>query len=225
VLAMTPLAWPELNNPVRARFVWCFGAEGEFPRPADCELCPTRFYVREGLLAVLGTAAGTVCRYDDVPMKDSDGVVSFNQFLRRLRDRRGFLAPSQLKDKPLGIDRVATAEAMVPLYDSWAASKEDLDSLARFTQDNGILLIIRLTPMQVECRNKKREQQMAEFCDWLRDVEQQYRHVTVSRPEIVWYQQELCFNVNHCNYQGAERFTRFFAEEINCILAKRALRG
>ena len=89
------------------------------------------------------------------------------------------------------------------------------DRLARLTRDNGILLVIRFTPVL--------ESQQAESLDLLEEqlgtLERDFPDIVVSRPLVLEYEPACFGEPRHCNARGAERFTALVAEEIAPLLA------
>jgi hypothetical protein len=190
---------------VRDRYFWCYGQAG---RPAK----ETLSEVRQGTWIAFGQLRGGLTRYATEPIDDFFLTMDLNTYRQSLIEQRGYLAKrgSFMKDLP----RVrAPEEGFVVL----PACSREIGNFARFSQQRGIALMIRYTPV-LAC-------EAGDFLNSLRlwedEFSRAYPAVLVDRPEVLPYDSSHFRDEMHCNPHGAEKFTAFVAEKVTAALAGR----
>ena len=72
---------------VAERFFWCYGADGDYPRPTHANAL--QYYVSQGMLMILGKLRGGAEYYWNAPTPNL-GDLSYNQLKTKVEDDRGF---------------------------------------------------------------------------------------------------------------------------------------
>ena len=57
---------------------------------------------------------------------------------------------------------------------------------------------------------------------WLKRLEAECPRVSVSRPEILWYEPSECWDSVHLNARGVERFTVHAAKDVTALVGSRS---
>lgn len=182
--------WGEIQD----RFAWSYGVWSGGP-PFEPDFSPI-YYVREGIRITAGELRGGQSHY-------------FGQHIRRWKDlvlsQRGFFeSPGVLREderfKPPPIERFAVSH--------WYA--RHLHALAQITLKRGIPLMIQPTPVLA----RHHREDTSELLQWLRVFKGEYPHVTLGKPELLFYDaREFSGDPLHMNTVGAERFTMKLAEQ------------
>jgi hypothetical protein len=95
---------------------------------------------------------------------------------------------------------------------------EGVRAFARLAQSCPFRLIIRLAPMSSDQSAWGGDEHLAR---WLKQIEGEFPEVSICRPEMLWYNPELCWDAIHLNKDGVERFTRVVAKEVTEFLGPR----
>jgi hypothetical protein len=90
-------------------------------------------------------------------------------------------------------------------------------SFAALAQSHSFQLIIRLGPLSSTQAPWDHECIPA----WLNELEVEFPRISVSRPEILWYEPSLCWDAVHVNARGVERLTAHTAKEVTAVIGSR----
>jgi len=123
----------------REPFVWSYGPGTEDKRPPHER--PVRDYFRQGLWIAYGHLTGGAQRYANEPVYNRQGK-SYNTLAAEMIKERGYWEqPGTLEDDWRPRKLIEEPFNMLP------GNMEGLVELAKLTQDNGILLLIRIAPL------------------------------------------------------------------------------
>jgi hypothetical protein len=99
--------------------------------------------------------------------------------------------------------------------------EDGVRAFAELAQSQPFRLMIRLSPLSQDPDPWDRECIPA----WLKGLETQFSHVSAGRPEILWYERDVCWDVIHLNGRGVERFTTKTAADVASLLASSRVAG
>lgn len=197
----------------RDRFFDCF-SENPLKRP---KITPALIQqnIKTGSRVFVGLATGCFIDYANKPIPGLDGI-TYNQMVKDIRKKRGYfevvggLPTNNLR----GVDPKSPFTIL-------AANQEKLCNLGRFARENGIILLVRLTPILKGDSADNFHQISAQ----LRELEAACPGVIVGRPEVIEYEPRFLFakDPNHLNRDGADAFTGLVAKEVMSVLSGRSL--
>jgi hypothetical protein len=98
----------------------------------------------------------------------------------------------------------------------WDPGVRELSNLA---DAGGVSLFIRLVPIVDTVKTDYEPVRR-----WLNDLEREYPRLTVIRPEILLYNPDLCWDYQHLNSEGVEKFSQSLAKDVAAALSQRAKR-
>ncbi len=196
---------------VRDRFVWCYGSGTENMRPPHDQ--GIREYVRLGILTLLGMVSGGVeGRLNETIQGHFRVGDTYNTREKQIRQRRGFAEYPD--DVMAGYHRPrGTPDAPFMLISEY---KDGFRVLAQTCRDNGIILLVRLSPVFVGDAPTNSDA----LLEWSRSLENEYPHVIVARPPLLLFERDFFWDKLHCNGLGAKMFTVRLSEEVGKALGK-----
>ncbi|HET6324693.1 MAG TPA: hypothetical protein VFG04_08340 [Planctomycetaceae bacterium] len=127
---------------------------------------------------------------------------------QKMRQTKGYWA---LAGKHWDAGTDAPNKTKVTASRQWEAGLPDL---AQLTEANGVLLIVRLVPL-VETSKTDYDP----IRGWLRGLEREYARLSVIRPEVLLYDEGLCWDYQHLNAAGVDKFSRSLAEDVAARLS------
>jgi hypothetical protein len=196
------------TGPLGKQFFWTFGAATEDDRPHHHLF--SFDYVREGIRISYGHLRGGVAHFTNAPGFNATEQ-SFATWGKQFRQQRGFIAAPGTNDNLSVPGRVRSLTVSPEALDA-------LHTLAHLTAKEGILLMIRPSPIRATVA----PEQTAGLVSSFREFEREWPHVIVSRPEVLTYDPRHFFDEVHMDVRGAERFTSFLVREVaNCAKKKR----
>ena len=177
-----------------------------------------RYFTNRGM-AISKSAAATHLG-GKVPDRLDEPLYGFaNESYNTLRDktikRRGFF--------PLPRDHGAGVTIFLPLAEPHSVitwMNDGVREFAKLARSHHFRLLIRLAPLSHNQAPWDSECIPA----WLKRLETEFPGVSVSRPEILWYDPEVCWDSIHLNARGVEQFTAKTAKDVVSLvgLAKAA---
>ena len=204
----------------KANYLWCYYSQDGFPRPTHAR--PWRYYVMQGLLEVLGALAGGERRVLNQPTQ-LFGDTSFNDSRVEIARSRGYASP--------GTRHISAAARRsldsYALPDGVGASQRDpypvgqkfdagLRAFVRFAQEQGILVLLRLTPVLPAAH----EEHYDRLDEWFNRLEAECPGLVVDRPPVLIYDPRFVVDENnHLNHAGGERFTSELVGAVKAALA------
>ena len=105
------------------------------------------------------------------------------------------------------------------LYHDASITSENMEALAqlcRLTQENDIRLLIRLPPVPGPAPEKVKVP--VAWMKELMELQERFKKVAVSTPVVLYEDHAFFSDSDHCNRQGAERFTARVAEEVQRMM-------
>jgi hypothetical protein len=190
--------------------LWCYGPGTEETRPPHENA--VRDHIRQGVWVVLGEVTGGVERrlHETIHGQIRDGD-TFVTRQRLIEDQRGFFEflpevmggenrPRGIPDAPFAVD---------------SAYREGFRTLARICEDNGIILLIRLTPVFAG----DAPENFDALLSWARELKSEYPDVIFGYPEVLLFDRPFFWDKRHCNGKGAEKFTALLADEVKKTIA------
>jgi hypothetical protein len=111
-------------------------------------------------------------------------------------------------------DGVTSLEALDEPHSVVSWIDDGVREIAGLAHSNHFRLLIRLAPISATQAPWDREGIPA----WLTGLKADFPDVSVSRPEIMWYDPKFCWDSIHLNRQGVERFTAQTARDVAAIL-------
>jgi hypothetical protein len=129
----------------------------------------------------------------------------------KIRRSRGYWALGG-KHFPTGTD--APNKPTVSVARQWDPGVRELANLA---DAGGVLLFIRLVPIVDTVKTDYEPVRR-----WLNELERDYPRLIVIRPEILLYNPDLCWDYQHLNADGVEKFSQSLAKDVAAVLSRRA---
>jgi len=216
VLAVTPddldVEVSEALGDMPHRFRWSYGPNrgGTLCLPEDVE--SLKFFARRGVgvgFALWETPAAEH-RFDPrVELLEGGGKYTYLTLERKIRQSRGYWALGG-KHWPAGTD--APNKPTVTVAKQW---DRGLKELAQFTDDSGLPLIFRLVPIVDTVKTD-----YTPVRGWLKDLQRECPRLTVVRPEILLYDAEFCWDYQHLNADGVEKFSRSLARDVAGVISR-----
>ncbi len=198
------------------RFRWSYGPGGDATLRWPESLEALMFFARRGVQ--IGRAYLADCsaerRYD--PRVESLVGASKDTYLtlqQKIGQSRGFWALAG-KHWPGGTD--PPHKTRVTVAKQWGSGMQELLDVA---EASGVPLIIQLVPIVDKAKTDYGPVQ-----SWLKNLQGNYPQLTVIRPEIVFYDAELCWDYQHLNADGVEKFGRSLAQNVVATLARHSER-
>jgi len=193
---------------VQEQFLWAYGAESAKAKFFSEK--PLVYYVRQGAQIIIGHIAGGPDHYLNEPIPNRKGM-TFNSLWQQVANQRGYWAhPGVLPENFRRPVDPSGPLRLVPDY------KQGLDSLARITSENGIILFIQLSP---RVTTGSAEDYSGLNSD-LENLAAQYQNVSVSQPVVLVHNPSSFGELRHLNRKGADAFTSLVADEVSKIIAK-----
>jgi hypothetical protein len=186
---------------LKERFLWCYGKENEFPRPAYAE--PTRYYKPTPNLAGL----------------------SYSSLKQQFSENRGFfptggskaLHSSTRRDQSITYGPAGEGATDVDPYPVSRSFDEGVRALAQLTASRHIWLMVRLSPVLPSANEEHFDRVKA----WFDLLEADYPNVVCDRPEVMIYSPEYFSDFfSHLNARGAEKFTASLAPRVTQLLSR-----
>jgi hypothetical protein len=202
-------AWPHL-------FRWSYGPDRRATLRWPENLESLMFFARRGVQ--IGRAywadASAAHRYDPrvVPLVGADDY-TYLTLQRKVGESRGYWALAG-KHWPPGTDPPNKPQFIVAKQ--WGPGLQELVNLA---EANGVPLIIRLVPIVDTAKTD-----YGPVRSLLKDLQGTYPQLTVIRPEIVFYDADLCWDYQHLNADGVAKFSRSLAQDVVATLARHSER-
>jgi len=198
--------------PLRDHFLWCYGSGTDVTRPPHDDAL--RFYARQGVWNLLGELTGGVEQRltETIHGQIRDGDTYLNR-QRLIKDQQGFFEfpPGAMVglDRPRGIPDAPYAVSSA----HWAGFR----TLARICKDNGIILLIRLTPVFAGDAPENFDALLA----WSRELKSEDPDVVFGQPAVLLFGRPFLWDKRHCNPEGAEKLTALLADEVRNTVAAR----
>jgi hypothetical protein len=140
--------------------------------------------------------------YANQVMPGSIGV-TFNRFQERIEAQKGYW------EWPGDLD--PDTRSSCGSFPITTKAREDVAEIIRLTNECGIALLIRLTPVL----GIEKSCDQADVNTWLHELEvDKNAKVIVSWPGVIEYGPTCFCETRHCSRRGAEDFTAFVAEEV-----------
>jgi hypothetical protein len=177
-----------------------------------------RYFINRGMAITKASWAGCLGRRTRDRLDDP--LYGFeSETYRTLRDKtlksRGFFALPKMHNRDVFFEVLEEPHAV----NSWA--NDGVRACAALAQSHSLRLMVRLAPLSTDRAPWDRECIPA----WLKQLETEFSRLSVGRPEILWYEPDLCWDGIHLNEQGVERFTAQTAEEVTALLGPRQTTG
>jgi hypothetical protein len=198
------------------RFRWSYGPDRNATLRWPKNLESLMFFARRGVQIGrdYGADFSAQHRYDPrVEALVGGGKDTYLTLQRKVLQSRGFWALAG-KHWPPGTD--PPNKAQVTVAKQWRPGLQELVNVA---EANGVRLIVRLVPIV-----DKTKTDYGPVRSWLKDLQRSYAQLTVIQPEIVFYDAELCWDYQHLNAEGVEKFSRSLAQDVGATLARNSNR-
>jgi len=194
------------------RFRWSYGPhrEGTLRLPEDVE--SVKFFARRGVGVGLALWAEPFAerRFDPrVQFLEGGGKHTYLTLEVKVQKSRGFWALTG-KHWPAGTD--PPNKPTVTVARQWSPG---ISELAKLADANGVALVVRLVPIVDTVKTD-----YSPVREWLNGLEREHPRLTVVRPEILLYNAELCWDYQHLNAEGVEKFSRGLAQDVTAVLSK-----
>jgi hypothetical protein len=174
-----------------------------------------RYFINRGMSIAKGQLAA--CRSGQTHDRLDDPLYGYeSETYRTLRDKmrksRGFF----LLPKTHG-DAVGVLEALAEPHTVNSWMDDGVRAFAGLAQTHGFRLIIRLGPLARDQAPWDSECVPA----WLRRLEREFPQVSASRPEVLWYDRQVCWDSIHVNAGGVKLFTGATARDVMNLIGTR----
>lgn len=210
VLAVTPddfdVNVSELRGDWLDRFRWSYSFDRKSTIHLPRSLESVMFLARRGMqiARLYGDDSFAAQRFDPRAQflygGEKDTYLSLEQ---KMRQTKGYWA---LSGKHWGAGTDPPNKTDVAAARQWEAG---LPELANLAEANGVLLIVRLVPLV-----EKTKTNYAPIRDWLKGLEREHPGLSVIRPEVLLYDENLCWDYQHLNAAGVDKFSRDLATEV-----------
>lgn len=127
-------------------------------------------------------------------------------------EARGFFRMVKKHGPHLVLTELDKPYSVVPWMDA------GVRAFAKLAQSCPFRLIIRLAPMSSDQAEWGGDEYLA---TWLKQIEGDFAQVSICRPEMLWYDPEVCWDTIHLNTAGVERFTSLVAKDVTEALDPR----
>jgi hypothetical protein len=220
VLAVTPDDFdaeiPAAFGATPHRFRWAYGPHrgGTLRLPEDLE--SVEFFARRGVGVGLALWENRRAERPFDPrgeFLEGGNKYTYLSLERRIRQSRGFWA---LLGKHFAIGTDAPNKPTVTVAAQWDPG---IKELARIADANGIALIVRLVPIVDTVKTDYEPVRT-----WLSTLPRDCPHLTVIRPEILFYSPDLCWDYQHLNAEGVAAFSRSLGKDVARSLSQEARR-
>jgi hypothetical protein len=174
-----------------------------------------RYFINRGM--AITKASCTACLDGQTPDRLSDplygfGAETYKTLRNKMRESRGFSPlPKEHGAGVLILQTLEEPHSVLP----WI--NDGVRSFAALAQSHSFQLIIRLGPLSSTQAPWDHECIPA----WLKQLEAEFPRVSVSRPEILWYEPSVCWDSVHVNASGVERFTAHTAKDVTSLVGSR----
>jgi hypothetical protein len=130
----------------------------------------------------------------------------------KLRQTRGFFPLPRTHGEAVGVlEALAEPHAVNPWMD------DGVRAFAGLAQTHGFRLVIRLGPLSRDQAPWDSECIPA----WLKRLEGEFPQISVSRPEVLWYDRQVCWDCIHVNAGGVKLFTETTARDVMNLVGTR----
>jgi len=167
-----------------------------------------RYFINRGMSIAQGQLAACVSgqahdRLDD-PLHGYESE-TYRTLRDKMRQSRGFFRLPKTHGDAAGVlDALAEPHSV----NSWM--DDGVRAFAGLAQTHGFRLVIRLGPLSRDQAPWDSECIPA----WLTRLEGEFPQVWVSRPEILWYDRQVCWDCIHLNAGGVKLFTGATARDV-----------
>jgi hypothetical protein len=216
VLALTPdgfdVAASDALGTWPHRFRCCYGPDREAKLRVPDNLESLKFFAQRGARIARDYWADSFAerRFDPrVEPLYGSGRDTYLTLERKIRQTRGYWDLVG-KHWPGGTD--PPDKGLMPVATQWDTG---LRELVKFANANDVPLIIRLVPL---VDTTKTDFQLLRR--WLNDVQRDYPRLIIIRPEVLLYGAEYCWDFQHLNAAGVEKFSRSLAKDIAAALSQ-----
>jgi len=197
------------------RFLRVYGAPSQRRSVLADGTDSLRYFINRGM--AITKASCIACWDGQLPDRLSDPLYGFEgETYKTLGDKtrrsRGFFPlPKGHGDGVLALLPLEEPHSVVP----WM--NDGVRGFAALAQSHSFQLIVRLGPLQSTQAPWDRECIPA----WLKQLQAECPRVSVSRPEILWYEPSECWDSVHLNARGVERFTAHTAKDVTVLVGSR----
>jgi hypothetical protein len=174
-----------------------------------------RYFIKRG--TAVTNSLWVAFRSGQTPDRLNDPLYGYSsETYKTLRSKtleaRGFFGMKKTHGPHMVLAEPEKPYSVVPWMD------EGVRAFAKLAQSCPFRLIIRLAPMSSDQSDWGGDEHLA---TWLKQIEVDFPQVSICRPEMLWYDSEMCWDAIHLNNDGVERFTRVVAKEVTEFLEPR----
>jgi hypothetical protein len=217
VLCLSPVAFDvgaaemgrRLPSPIPTRFEANYGPEVPGVVPLEESL---RYFIKRGSLSLWSETISPAPVSKDVRDLPLSGLETetFRTAQPKIHGIRGFCVISGVHGKRLDVESPGEP---VRIADEWDQS---VRKLAESCESSGVPLLIRFSPMPSNLSHVK---DFSPIERWSQALRSSYPKVTIGRPELLWYEWELCYDSRHVNAQGVAVYTALLAKDVQNVLS------